>query len=374
MQSNDRRGRMEEAVRLLQAARSFEELGRVPVLIDGLGGPFLCSLLGYTLADYYRRAEVFREVLSKRHQWVFDVLRDDRPIRRGRRRTLDVGSRGEGIVFDCEIRLPDERNSWLPPWIVPKFRTVESLESLEVPEPKDVMKRFKRHLRTQYGKEIEPWPIQIHPPLSAAGSLIGTDRLYILLYRYPKLMQRFLSNLLETWFLLQEYRQDMLGHETRAIGLCDDHAGFLPENMYRSFVLPYNKAIYDRYGKEWRSLHMDSPCAHIAHILANDFKINEMDIAATEDIAKVKPIFDGKVIMHGNLNSRLLTKEASYKDLKEAVNYCISSAAAGGGYILDVGGELYAGTDPDKVTFMVKYTKKVGKYPIGTLKSEENST
>lgn len=80
---------------------------------------------------------------------------------------------------------------------MPKFRTADSLESLEVPDPLEVMKRFRRHLRIQYATEIKPWPIQIHPPFSA-GSLIVTDRLSVFLYRYPGVIYRSRSNLLET--------------------------------------------------------------------------------------------------------------------------------------------------------------------------------
>ena len=354
-----------EARRLLEAARSFEEAERVPVLIDGIGGPFLCSIFGYTLADYYRRAEVSAEVWDKGYKWIYRVLRDDRPSPPSRRsRILDVGSVAEGVVFDCEIMLPDEDNPWLSPWIVPKYRSPEMLEKLEVPDPKDVMERFRKHLRRQYGREFEPWPIQIHPPLSAAGSLIGTDRLYIFLYKYPNLMQRFLEKLLKTWFVLREFMDDYYGRVTESIGLCDDHAGFLPEEMYRKFVLPYNRAIYERYGKKWRSLHMDSPVHHIAKILVEELKINELDVAATEDLARVKPLFDGKIVMHGNIDNKLLTPSARLEDLKAAVEYCMASAAPGGGYIFDVGGELYAGVDPEKVVFMVKYAKKVGQFPL----------
>ena len=361
----DRGGRFLEARRLLEAARSFEEADRVPVLIDDIGGPFFCSIFGYTLADYYRSVEASMEVMRRGYQWIYQVLGDDRPDPPPKQfNVLDVGSIAEGVVFDCEIRLPDEGRPWLSPWIIPKYRTPEMLESLEVPEPKDVMKRFKKHLYRQYGRDLEPWPIQIHPPLSAAGSLIGTDRLYVFLYKYPRLMHKFLGKLLETWLLLQEFRDDYYGQVTESIGLCDDHAGFLPENMYREFVLPYNKAIYERYGKRWRYLHMDSPVHHIARILVEELKINELDVATTEDLARVKPLFDGKVVMHGNVSNRILTTSVSLETVKDAVEYCIASAAPGGGYIFDVGGELYAGVDPGKVVFMVKYAKKVGRYPL----------
>jgi len=100
----------------------------------------------------------------------------------------------------------------------------------------------------------------------------------------------------------------------------------------------------------------------------NNLKTDEVDIAAAEDLAKVKLIFDGRLIMHSNPSNRLLTKEAGYKGLREGIHYRIASAATGGGYIFNVAGELYAGTDKNKAVFMVKYARKISRYPIKALK------
>jgi len=355
--------RMEEARRRYQAACSFEESDRVPVMVD-TGGPFFCSLAGYVFKDYYRNLDVQRRAQLEGLRWVRKNLDDDR-LNYSLYTWLDMGALAEGIVFDCEIQLPDEEHLWLSPWIIPKLRTPEDLERLEVPEPKEVEKGLQRHLRRQFGEPLKADILGIHPPFSAAGSLMGTDRLYIYVYKYPDVLHKLLRKLLETYCLLVDYQDEQRGRQTEGIGLCDDHAGFLPERMYREFVLPYNGRIYERYGKNWRGLHMDSQCDHIAQILVNELKINSMDVSVSTDLAKVKPIFDGKVIMHGNFDGKLLAPGVSYEKIREAVDYCMRSAAPGGGYIFDTGGEgVYPGIDVNRLLFMVKYAKKAGKYPI----------
>lgn len=358
--------RVREAEERLFKACSFEEPDRVPVKIS-VANPFFCSVLGYTLKDFYRNLDICRLVQVRGSKWAFDVLGDDRTgyIRSLEQTSPDIGATAEGIIFNCEIQLPDEESPWLSPWIIPKLKTPEDVEALEVPDPKDCLYRLKRHYERAYGRTVEVMNSLTlsHPPLSAAGSLMGATRLYTFLYRHPNLMQRLFQKLLRVFYELIDYRDARVGVETRSIGLCDDHAGYLPESLYRRFVLPYNKQIYERYGKEGRSLHMDSQVDHIARILVDDYRIQSMDLGAGSDIVKVKEVFDGKVYFDGNLDTKVLVS-GSLDLLRKAVEHCIYSAAHGGGYTFDVGGETYAGLDVETLRYMISYAKKIGRYPV----------
>ncbi len=53
------------------------------------------------------------------------------------------------------------------------------------------------------------------------------------------------------------------------------------------------------------------------------------------------------------------------RKIEKAVVHCMRTAAPGGGYIFDTGGEgVYPGVDPERLLYMVRCAKKVGKYPI----------
>jgi uroporphyrinogen-III decarboxylase len=349
------------------AARNFEEPDRVPILIS-VGEPFFCTVLGYTLKDYYRNLDICRKVQLEGSKWAYENLGDDRvDYKRSIEQTYpDTGATEEGIIWDCEIHLPTEDNPWLPPWIAPKFTTPEEIEKLEVPDPKECVKRLEKHYLRAFGAEIEAKTLpEIHPPFSAAGSLVGTGRLYVYIYRYPDLMHRLLNKLLESFFVLRDYNYDQTGSVTNSVILRDDHAGYLSEAMYRKFVLPYNKQIYERYGKEGRFLHMDTQTDHIAHILRDEYKLNELDVGSADntDIAKIKEAFDGRVFFNGNMPSRILVA-GSYQQIREAVERCIYTAAPGGGYAFDLGGETYAGIDLNRLKYTIEYAKKIGRYPL----------
>jgi len=356
--------RIESSIRRLESARHFEEPDRVPILID-VGAPFYAKVLGYTLKDYYRSVDVCRHVRVEGSKWAFSRLGDDRTeTMREDDAGLDIGAVAEGIVFGCSISLPDDDNPWLSPWIVPSLRSLDDVEALEVPDPRDCVGRLREHYLKAFGRDVQvEEATSIHPPCSAAGSLMGPERLYTYLYKYPDAMHGLLGKLLETFCSITDYNDELRGTATNGIGLCDDHAGYLSEDMYRKFVLPYNKRIYERYGTRWRSLHMDSRTDHIAKILVEEYGINDMDLGAAADIAKIKEAFNGRVIFNGNVDSKILVA-GSMEQIERATEHCIRSAAPGGGYIFDCGGETYAGIDPLRLIHMVSYAKKIGKYPI----------
>ena len=167
-----------------RTARNFEEPDRVPIGIS-VGNPLFCSFLGYTLKDFYRDLDLNLKIQLDGSRWAYENLGDDRPRNLQSPDELhpDIGSVAEGIVWNCRIALPTEENPWLSPWIVPRFTTIEEIEKLEVPDPKESVTRLMEHYRRAFGVEIEVrLPPQIHPPCSAAGSLVGTERLYIYLY------------------------------------------------------------------------------------------------------------------------------------------------------------------------------------------------
>jgi len=126
--------------------------------------------------------------------------------------------------------------------------------------------------------------------------------------------------------------------------------------------MPYNLRLYERFGKRYRSLHMDSHMDHITDILRDAYRINYADVGVENDIRKIAEAFKGKVVFKGNANWRVLIR--NYELIEIEVEKCIYYAAPGGGYIFDNGGETYAGVPPDRLKYEVEYAKKVGRYPI----------
>lgn len=357
-----------ESQRRVEAALSFEEPDRVPVQIS-VHGPYYAWLFGIPLKDYYTDLKVMAEVQLRGLEWRLSWLRDDVT---GVAVSLDLGAVAEGIVFGCKIMMPDEGNPWRSPWIVPRIRALEDTDKLEVPDPRDVpavrdvyrrLEELRRLVRERYGDIPVGGGLQIHPPVSAAGSLLGPQRLYSWLHRYPREMHKLFRKLEEAFVALREYYCEVTGSEPGSLYLADDHAGYLSRRMYEEFAMPYNLRLFERFGTRYRYLHMDSPMHHVADIVRDVYRVNHADLGVESDIRVIAREFGGRVSFNGNADWRVLLSGS--RDLVEVeVEKCIYHAAPGGGYIFDNGGETYAGVPPRMLKYEVEYAKKVGRYPI----------
>lgn len=359
---------LEESRERVEKALDFEEPDRVPVSIN-LQGPYYAWLFGVPLSEYYTNLKAMLYVQVKGLKWRLEWLRDDVT---GVGVSLDLGAIAEGLVFGCEIVMPDERDPWRSPWIVPCIKTLEDIDRLEVPDPRDApairevyrrLEELRRLVREHYGNLPVGGGLQIHPPVSAAGSLLGPQRLYAWLYRYPSEMHKLFRKLEEAFVELKRFHHEVTGTEPGWLYLADDHAGYLSRRMYEEFALPYNLRLYERFGSRYRYLHMDSPMHHIADIVRDVYRVHHADLGVESDIHEIAREFKGRVSFNGNADWRALLS-GSLEQIEMEVEKCIWYAAPGGGYIFDNGGETYAGAPPEALRYEVEYAKRVGKYPI----------
>jgi len=358
----DYRERIEASQERLAETRRFQEPDRVPISIS-VGGSFFCTLVGVDIADYYQDLDLQIDVQLAGQRWCFEELQDDRT---GYSLHLDGGPIAEGLLFGLEIVRPGGTS----PWAVRGLHTAEDLERLEVPDPArspgvqehyELVEQF-RHRVQQRGLDV---PVGggfgIHPPLSCATAIAEPDLVYELMLERPDAIQRFFDKLLAAFMACVEYGCARNGAALpRSIGLADDNSAMVSLDTWRKLVLPYDLAIYERFGQEGRGLHMDGPADHLFADLADVVRLDEMDIGGFSDIAAAKAAMAGKTVICGNLNCKDL-----YYDMgaaKPAVDRCLRIGMPGGGFIFGVGGETYAGVNPKTLCQVVAYAKEAGRY------------
>jgi len=357
------RARIEESGKRFQISARFEEPDRVPISIS-VSGSFFTRLFGFNIRDYYTDMDVGLEVDLRGLKWAYEELQDDRS---GYGIGLALGPVSEGIYFDCPIEYPDDTS----PRIVPKMKDPAGIEKLEIPDPAEhegVLKvyRIYEELKSRMQKINPKIPVGgglgIHPPLSCACAIMEPVLVYEMLVTEKKLMHKFFSKLLEAFIRLHDFQDKYFGTKTQSIGLADDNSAFISNDLYREMVMPYNMAIYERYGQKGRHLHADGPNDHHFRMYADDMKLTSMDIGGFSDIVVAKKALHGKTVFSGGLNCKDLYYD--FETAKPAVDRAIRIGAPGGGYTLAVGGETYVGVNPEALIQVVKYAKKVGRYPI----------
>lgn len=356
---------MEDARKRLTIARSFQEPDRVPITIS-VAGSFFCKLFGVNIRDYYKDAfgdlDLQIEVQIRGLKWAFEELGDDRT---GCSVNVDIGPIAEALMFDLPVEYPDDTS----PWIVREISVPEAVEKLKLIPPKDnphVLAVYRQYERLK--EKVERYKLrvpvggglQIHPPLSAACGFLNVDEVMLYLHDDPPLIHRLFEKLLCAFFMLQDFRDHYFGTKTTSIGLADDHSAFVSDEMYRHHVMPYNMLIYARYGIHGRHLHADGPNDHHFETYANIIKLTSMDIGGFSDIANAKKAFSGKVFFSGGLNCKDLYYDFAHA--KPAIDRALRIGMPGGGFALAVGGETYAGVNPNTLCQVVAYAKEAGRY------------
>jgi len=356
---------IEQSKSRIETACRFAEPDRVPVQL-GVGGSFFCDLFGYGIRDYYTDLETNIEVQVRGLTWRFEQLRDDcTDYSIG----LDIGPIAEALVFDCDIQYPEGTS----PRIIPQKWDEARIDEFRVAHPaslqrvQDVYRRAEefRDLAQKIVPEVpvSSWRLGIHPPLSCACAIAGSTEVYEIMKTEPELMRRFFRKLRATFERLVEYADGRLGTKTDTLGLCDDNSAFISAAMYRALVLPENRALYERFGMSRRSMHMDGPADHLFEILANELRLNFMDIGGFSSLEAAVRAMKGKTVIYGNLNCKELYSPFD-AELELRVKQMLALAAPGGGYIFGVGGEAYVGINPDTLVRVVDFVTTIGRYPL----------
>jgi uroporphyrinogen-III decarboxylase len=357
--------RIRESQQRWAVAKSFRESDRVPISIS-TAGSYYCRLFGYNIRDYYTSQEVCLEVQLRGLAWAFEELGDDRT---DYGLIWDLGPIQEAVVFGCPIEYPDDTS----PRIVPILETVEDIEKLQVPDMenhariRDLVRlgevfvakaaRIAPNLPAVGGR------INMHPPLSCACAIMDPVKVYELLYTDPRHADMLLGKCFEAFRRLADFYNRIDGGDKQThLALADDNSAFISNAMYRQFVFKYNKALYDRYGSEYRYLHADGPNDHHFQMYADEMKLTMMDMGGWSSCEAAKKYLGGKTFFTGGLNCKDLYYD--FERAKPAVDHALRVCAPGGGYGLAIGGETYPGVRPDTLIRVVEYAKQAGRYPI----------
>ncbi|MBC7287386.1 MAG: hypothetical protein H5T86_04940 [Armatimonadetes bacterium] len=358
--------RREESSARLRAAHEFREGDRV-ACIASVAGSYFSWLFGVDIRDYYTDIDTQIEVQMRGLKWRYENLPDDYT---GYGIHYDAGPIGEGVVFDCEVQYP----AGTSPWIVPFIKDGSDVEKLQVKDPRD-NPRVQEHLRRaqkfkeraeQLGVKVPVgggW-IGIHPPLSCACAIANADWVYESMVTEPEIVLKLFEKCFQAFCMCQEYMYELYGGRPGSLGLCDDNSAFVSDPLYRRMVLPYNLALYEKYGPEHRALHADGPNEHHYETYAKILRLNHMDIGGWSKlrpaVAILKP---ARCVIHGGLNNRDLYSGWTER-LRQKIRQTIRIAAPGGGFEFAIGGETYAGTDPDVLCRTFEYAHEVGRFPI----------
>lgn len=154
-------------------------------------------------------------------------------------------------------------------------------------------------------------------PLNIASFLMGTTELMMTIVMDPNGTHRLLNK-------ITDFICDWLGWQKEnfpsmeGVMILDDIIGFVGENEFNEFVLPYFKRIFSATGAKARFLHNDASGLITAEHL-KEMDVNMFNFSFEHSLGEIRQIAGSEVILIGNIPPRDVLAGASTEKVKTAV-------------------------------------------------------
>jgi uroporphyrinogen decarboxylase len=244
------------------------------------------------------------------------------------------------------------------------IHTIEEISRISKPDPeKDGFSPFILNRLLMNRQKIEDHGHRIYfsvsrGPLNIASYLMGTTELMTAMITHPS----EIHNLLQ---IITEYLVDLHEMHIQAIPtidgilLLDDIIGFIGEDEFREFGLPYFKKLFDRK-LSVRFLHNDASVVSSIHLL-NDMGVNLFNMGFDTELNDLKQKTNNQITMLGNIPPRDVLAAGSQDEIEDSVKTLFSNLESNSRVIASCGG----GMPPDVSSENIQYfTEMVEKYSL----------
>ena len=273
----------------------------------------------------------------------------------------DFGMIIEPSAFGAEVKLYSNQ----PPKCLPFIKTLEQIDSLEVPDPHhdgfmpkalDAYKYMLANAPKGYNVDL-PF---VMGPLCLATELRGLGETFSDMFKNPSSVHKLLEICTKTVIEYIKAMEQISGGAEHLL-LADDIAGLVSAKFAYEFDFKYMKRIYDTFPGKTRIYHNDAKTMHLLEHI-RDLGVQLFNFSFQNDLKETKERIGDKVCLWGNLEPIGIFRTGKPEDIVEICRRQIETAAPGGGYVLSTGAAVYG---PDSsIDAVAQAAKKYGIYPI----------
>jgi len=192
-------------------------------------------------------------------------------------------------------------------------------------------------------------------PLNVATHLMGVSEFLMAMMMNPEETHRFLNTITEYLIEWHDLQKELIP-SIDGILVLDDIIGFIGEQEFLEFGLPYFKRLYNR-DVSVKFLHNDADCRTSLPYL-NEMGINFFNMGFDIPINELKQLTDNKITMLGNIPPRDVLANGSIDEIKAEVKKLMSGLDTKSRLILSCGG----GMPPDVSTGQIRaFCEAVGE-------------
>ncbi|MGA1976402.1 MAG: uroporphyrinogen decarboxylase family protein [Bacteroidales bacterium] len=194
-------------------------------------------------------------------------------------------------------------------------------------------------------------------PLNISSFLMGTTELMLALAMDPEGAHKLLNKITDficEWLCWQKECFPSID----GVLILDDIIGFVGENEFREFVIPYLKKIFGITGSKVRFLHNDADGLITAKNL-KEMDVNLFNFSFRHTMGEIRDLAGPDVVLLGNIPPRDVLAAGTTRQVDEAVKKAFSEIKNHNRIIWSVGG----GMPPDvKDENIISFTEAVRKY------------
>jgi uroporphyrinogen-III decarboxylase len=188
-------------------------------------------------------------------------------------------------------------------------------------------------------------------PLNIASYLMGSTEFLTTMMMQPEkieVLMRKITDTLKDWLHLQMETFPSID----GIFLLDDIIGFMGEEEFRSFGMPYFKELFDA-NVSVKFLHNDAPCKVSAPLLP-EMGVNLFNMGFDISLNELKQLTQNKVTLVGNIPPRDVLASGDVATVAESAVALINSLQDKSKIIFSCGGGMPPAVSSENITAFIK--------------------
>jgi len=241
------------------------------------------------------------------------------------------------------------------------IQTVDDIDSLPQPNPKtDGLLPFVLNRLKLAQPKIESAGHKIRfavarGPLNIASYLMGSTEFLTTMMMQPEKAEALMKKItmyLKDWLHLQMETFPSID----GILMLDDIIGFMGEEEFRNFGMPFFKELYDA-PVSVKFLHNDAPCKVSAPLLP-EMGINLFNMGFDITLNELKQLTQNKVTLLGNIPPRDVLASGDAIKVAEAATQLVNSLKDKSRVIFSCGGGMPPGVTSEAIKIFIDAVRK----------------
>jgi uroporphyrinogen decarboxylase len=192
-------------------------------------------------------------------------------------------------------------------------------------------------------------------PLNIASYLMGSTEFLTTMMMQPEKAEALMKKIttyLKNWLQLQMETFPSID----GIFMLDDIIGFMGEEEFRTFGLPYFKELYD-VNVSVKFLHNDAPCKVSAPLLT-EFGVNLFNMGFDVSLSELKQLTKNQITLLGNIPPRDVLASGTPADVAKAATDLVNSLSDKSKVIFSCGGGMPPSVSTENIRAFIRAIRK----------------